>query len=40
MITVTEIRSQFTCNNDSREKTIVVKFLGIIIYKKSMSHVI
>ena len=39
MITVTEQRSEFL-NNDRKRKTIVVKFLGILIYKKIIEPLI
>ena len=34
MITVTEKRSESYCNDDFRERTIEIRFLGILIYKK------
>ncbi len=34
MITVTEMRSEGRCDDDFRKRTIEIKLLGIVIYRK------
>ena len=40
MITVIETRSESFSNNDYRKRTIIIKFLGLVIYKKNIERVV